>query len=136
MTPSNEIAYLKAQVVARILIEARDRMERHASEIRTVQRQRGVSIDTRADYAEGSAAAYAYAGSALAGAFGFGSIEQLAGEWQRPAEAAPPILPDPDATIFRPGDDIAAATVIANRQGDHFAYPDLIDERDGGRNDR
>jgi len=100
-----------ARITARMLVEARDRMYRQERDLRAAARAAGHDIDTRIQYAEGSAAAYTIACSILSGALGFPTIEELAGEWERPRDVLRPILPDADAVAFVPGDVIAAASV-------------------------
>lgn len=104
-----------AQTAARMLIEYRVGAERLAARLTAGARAQGHDIDTRIQYAEGSAAAYAIACSVLAGVAGV-SIDVLAGEyWTVTPDAMPPMLPDRDAAAFAPGDEIAAATVTVDR---------------------
>lgn len=105
-----------AEIVARMLIEHRERAVRQAATLTANAKRRGHDIDTRIQYAEGAAAAYAVACSIVAGAAGVPSIDVLAGsDWSPPSDPLPPMLPDPDATAFAPGDPVAAATVMHNR---------------------
>jgi hypothetical protein len=83
------------QTAARFLIDARERAEASEARIRRAALQQGFTIDTRADYAAGSAAAYAIACSVVAGALQGGvSIDDVAGEWERERGIARPVLPD------------------------------------------
>lgn len=105
-----------AQVAARMLIEHRERATRQAIILTQNAKRRGHDIDTRIQYAEGAAAAYAIACSVLAGVAGVPSIDVLAGDdWTPPRDPLPPMLPDPDAVTFAPGDPVAAATITHNR---------------------
>lgn len=106
--------YAALRTSGRMIEERKLAMDRHANQIRAAAKAAGKDIDTRADYARGSSDAYAIAGSILAGAFGFASIREIAGD-VRENIALPPMLPDTDATQFAPGDTIAAASVVRER---------------------
>lgn len=122
------------QVTARLLIEGQERAEREATRLRIAAKQQGHTIDTRVQYAEGSAAAYAMASAILTGACMAPNIDYLAGSDWKTLDVLPPILAHDDdgfpGTTVSPDDRIAAATVK------HAIDVDVIDERDGGRNDR
>lgn len=111
------------QITARLIVEGRDRAEMFATRYRTDAKRRGIGIDTRIQYAEGSAAAYAMAGSILAGAMRAPNVEYLAGEgWRDPGPLPPMLAHDDDGfpgTQFAPGDDIAAAIVVRERMAAH-----------------
>lgn len=112
-TPDLDRYIIGVRTTARMLIDNRDRMTRHERELRAAARAAGHDIDTRIQYAEGSAAAYSVAGAILAGAIGAASIEELAGtDWTPAREPLPPMLPD-DASQVAPDDTIAQATIRA-----------------------
>lgn len=109
-------------IIARMLIENRDRADRLVRDRTAAARARGATHDAGITYAEGTAHAFALACSIVAGAFGVPDIDLLAGEWTPPRDALPPMLPDadpasisPDVTNTAPGDRIAIATVIHDR---------------------
>lgn len=81
------------QTTARMLLDHRERATETESRIRHAARVRGHDIDTRADYASGSAAAYSIACSILAGAMRTANVEELTGEWQRDRGMQRPELP-------------------------------------------
>lgn len=103
------------RTMARMLIDNRDRAQVAADRTRAAAKRQGYDYDKRADYADGSAAAYSIAGSILCALFGFPNVEEMAGGVRFDPEPLPPMLPDPDATTFAPGDDIAAAAVVRER---------------------
>lgn len=120
MTLSQGAANAALRTTARMLIENRDRMLRAERDHRAAARAAGHDIDTRIQYAEGSAAAYSVACAILAGAAGVASVQDLAGAgWTPPKDPLPPMLPVDDAgeppTQITPGDSIGLATVIHNR---------------------
>lgn len=109
-----ESAVRAIRVTARMLMENRDRMDRLAADTRAAAKRAGHDIDTRIQYAEGSAAAYSVALSILAGASGMTRVADLVGDWTPPRDVAPPILPDDgDGTQAPPDDMIARASVRA-----------------------
>lgn len=63
--------------VVELIGKAKSDAEHLAEQIRKAQHDRGYALDTRADYAEGSAAAYAYTLSVIAGAFGVPDAGEL-----------------------------------------------------------
>lgn len=102
------------RITARMLMENRDRMTRQASDLTAAAKAAGHDIDTRIQYAEGSAQAYSVALSILAGAAGFSRVADLVGDWTPPRDPLPPMLPDDgDGTQTPPDDIIARASVRA-----------------------
>ncbi len=63
--------------VVELIAKAKGDAEALALTIRTAQKAAGHALDTRADYAEGSAAAYSYALSIIAGAYGVANVDEL-----------------------------------------------------------
>lgn len=63
--------------VVDLVAKAKGDAESLALRIRTEQKAKGYALDVRADYAEGSAAAYAYALSIIAGAYGVATVDEL-----------------------------------------------------------
>lgn len=117
-TPNAETLLAGIRTAARMILERQDAATQQAATIRAAAKDAGYSIDTRIDYAEGSAAAYAVAGAILSGALGYPNIREMAGDITH-NEPLPPMLPDIDAVQFAPGDRIASAVVIRERMASH-----------------
>lgn len=114
MTDDHLIA--SARTAVRLLEENRIRLTRHERETRLAAISAGRDIDTRVDYAKGSADAYAISVSTILGAFGYATVADMLGAPVTERVPLPPMLPDQDAVTFAPGDTIAAATVVHDRQ--------------------
>lgn len=109
--------------IVKLLFDARDNANAQARRVRDAQKQRGLAIDTRGDYAEGSVAAYNIALSIVAGAAGVADPRTLTEvtdhadgetvvEWDRLAKNAGIIEHDPV-------NDQADAIVVASWPIDH-----------------
>lgn len=77
-TDSPPLNLMRARELARDLIARRDAALRGVAEARAAQRANGWPYNLNADYHDGSAAAYAIAGSLLAGWAGVPTIEDIA----------------------------------------------------------